>query len=255
MQLVILAGGFGTRISEETDSKPKPMVKIGEYPIIIHIMKYFSCFGINDFVVCLGYKGYSIKEYILNYSVHQNDIEINFDEKNYINLNSKTENWNIKLIETGLNTMTGGRIKRIKKYINSDNFFLTYGDGLSNVNLEKLYRYHLYKNKIATVTAIKPPTRFGYLNIKNGIVKNFSEKPGNQNDWINGGFFVLNKKIFDYIKNDRSIWEREPLEKISKKGYLAAYKHNDFWYAMDTLRDKNYLEMLWKTKKAPWKIW
>ncbi len=254
MQLVILAGGYGTRISEETSDKPKPMIKIGEYPIIVHIMKYYSKYGVNDFIICLGYKGYQIKEYFYNYNRHVNDLSLNFQDSSAKYLNSRNEKWNIKLVETGINTMTGGRLKRVEKYINQENFFLTYGDGLSNVDINKLKNFHLKNKKIATVTAVKLPSRFGYLKIKNtGLVSRFSEKPNDNEDWINGGFFVFNKKVFKYLKNNKTILERDPLEKLSKKSNLVAFKHSGFWYAMDTLRDKKYLEKIWSSKNAPWK--
>jgi len=254
MQLVILAGGYGTRISEETSDKPKPMIKIGEYPIIVHLMKYYSKFGVKDFIICLGYKGYQIKEYFYNYNRHINDLSLDFQNTSAEYLNSKNEKWNIKLIETGINTMTGGRLKRVEKYINQENFFLTYGDGLSNVNINKLKNFHLKNKKIATVTAVKLPSRFGYLKIReNSLVSKFSEKPNNNEDWINGGFFVFNKKIFKYLKNSKTILEREPLEYLSKNKNLIAFKHNKFWYAMDTLRDKKYLEKIWYSKIVPWK--
>ena len=234
MKLVILAGGYGTRISEETKIKPKPLIKIGDWPIIWHLMKIYSTFGINDFIICLGYKGYMIKEELGKYMRH--------------------ENWKIRFVNTGLHTMTGGRIKRIKKYINKDKHFcLSYGDGLSNVNIQKLIKFHLDKNKIATLTAVKYKNPKGILSInKISNVKNIKEKPI---EYINGGFFVLSNKIFKYLKDDKSIFEQDCLPVLSKNKQLMAFKHNGFWACMDTLREKKELNTFWKQKKCAWKIW
>lgn len=256
MKVVILAGGLGTRLSEETDLKPKPMVEIGEFPIIWHIMKIYSYYGFTDFIICLGYKGYVIKEYFANYFLHKSDIEIDIKNNEIEYLNSKTEPWKIKLIDTGLNTMTGGRIKRVKKYLENETFMMTYGDGLSNVNLNLLEQFHLKSNKMVSVTAVQPTGRFGSLSIKEeDNITTFLEKPPGDNFWINGGFFVMEPDVFDFIKGDQTIWEREPLEQISNIDQLIAFKHNGFWHPMDTLRDKNYLNELWKSGNAPWRLW
>ena len=234
MKLVILAGGYGTRLSEETKIRPKPLVKIGEEPIIWHLMKIYSFFGINEFIICLGYKGYMIKKELKKYT--------------------KKENWIISFIETGLHTMTGGRIKQVEKYLNNEkNFCLSYGDGLSNVNIEKLIKFHINSNKIATLTAVKYRNPKGVLSInKNMMINNIKEKPV---EYINGGFFVLSKKIFKYLKNDKTIFEKDCLPFLAKKNQLISFKHNDFWACMDTLREKKELNFLWKQKKCKWKVW
>jgi len=256
MKLVILCGGKGTRISEESVLKPKPLVEIGQMPIIRNIMKIYSFFGINEFIICCGYKGYLIKEYFSNYSLHRSDITINI-LKNTIDVHKKNaENWKITLVDTGQETLTGGRILRIKNYIQED-FLLTYGDGVANINIKELINYHKSKNKLATMTVVQPQGRFGVVDIdrESNLVKNFYEKPKGDGYWINGGFFVLKKDVFRYLKDDSTIWEKEPLEKLSKDSELAAYYHKDFWYAMDTMRDKDYLDKLWSSNNAPWKIW
>jgi glucose-1-phosphate cytidylyltransferase len=255
MKAVILAGGLGTRISEETSSRPKPLIEIGGMPILWHIMKIYSSYGIDDFVVCCGYKGYMIKEYFSNYSLHMSDITI--DMKNdSIQVHHKTvEPWKITLVDTGLNTMTGGRLKKVKKFVDSETFCFTYGDGVANIDILELINFHKNKKKIATVTAVQPPGRYGSLKIENGIVETFNEKPEGDGNWINGGFFVLEPSVFDYIKEDSTIWERAPLEELSRNSSLSAYKHCGFWNSVDTLRDKNHLEELWKNENAPWKIW
>jgi glucose-1-phosphate cytidylyltransferase len=254
MKAVILAGGFGTRISEETHLKPKPMVEIGGKPILWHIMKTYSKFGITDFVICLGYKGYLIKEYFANYHTHMSDITIDL-KNNKIELHrSFAEPWKITLVDTGIDTLTGGRLKKVEKFVD-DRFCLTYGDGLSDVNITKLLDFHKKNRFTATLTAVQPPGRFGLLSIKNNNVLKFQEKPKGDSNWINGGYFVFESEIFDYIKNSQTILEREPLEILSKKRKLGAFKHDGFWQPMDTLRDKNYLEELWIKKNAPWKIW
>jgi glucose-1-phosphate cytidylyltransferase len=256
MKVVILAGGLGTRLSEETDLKPKPMVEIGEYPIIWHIMKIYSHFGFNDFIICLGYKGYVIKEYFANYFLHKADVEIDIQKNQIKYLNSARESWKISLIDTGLNTMTGGRIKRLAKYLDNKTFMLTYGDGLSDVNITNLLKFHQDHQKMATVTAVQPAGRFGSLAIRpEDNISSFVEKPPGDNSWINGGFFVLEPEVIDYIGGDETVWEMEPLEKISQNRQLVAYKHRGFWHSMDTLRDKNYLNQIWKSGKAPWKVW
>ncbi len=255
MQLVILAGGLGTRISEESQIKPKPLIEIGGKPIIWHIMKHYSYYGINDFIVCCGFKGYMIKEFFSNYLLHISDVTINL-EKNQIKFHySKKDPWTITLVDTGPNTETGGRIKRIQKYINNNEFCLTYGDGLSNVNIKKLIQFHKKNKKIATMTTVQPPGRFGSANIFKNQVVNFLEKPSGDGGWINGGFFVLNKRCLKLIKNDKTIWEKYPLETLAKKRQLMSFKHKGFWHPMDTLRDKVYLEKIWNKKNCPWKLW
>ena len=257
MKVVILAGGFGTRLSEESHLKPKPMVEIGERPIIWHIMKLYSYYGYNDFIICLGYKGYCIKEYFANYFLHESDVTFDFQNHNrqIIHTNG-AEPWKVTLVNTGLNTMTGGRVKRIKSYIGNEPFMLTYGDGVSDINIAELVAYHTKHKKIATVTSTQPNGRFGALDLnENNIVAGFQEKPKGDGFWINAGFFVLQPEVFDYIYDDDTILEREPLENLAKDGQLMAFKHQGFWQPMDTLRDKNYLEELWKIDKAPWKTW
>jgi len=256
MKTVILAGGFGTRLSEETELKPKPMVEIGGMPIILHIMKYYSSFGFNEFIVCLGYKGYLIKEYFSNYFLHLSDITIELSTGKISIHNCKSEDIKVTLVDTGINTQTGGRIKRIQKYINNETFMLTYGDGLSNVDLNKLLEFHFKNKKFATVTAVQPPGRFGTLKIiDNSIVKSFNEKPAGDGSWINGGFFVLEPNIFDYIKDDNTYWEKEPMENLARDNQLSAFIHRGFWKPMDTLRDKLELEKIWQSGNAPWKKW
>jgi len=257
MKVVILAGGFGTRVSEETYLRPKPMVEIGEQPILWHIMKYYSAFDYNRFIICLGYKGYMIKEYFANYLLHQSDVTIDLKNDKIIVQKKLCEPWEVTLIDTGLNTMTGGRIKRIKDFVQDRTFMLTYGDGVGNVNLRELVKFHRSKGKYATVTAVKPPSKFGalVLNERNRSVKKFTEKPEDSETWINGGFFVLEPKIFDYIEGDKMSWEREPLERLAMEGELVAYKHNSFWQCVDTLRDKEELTALWNSGRAPWGVW
>ena len=256
MKVVILAGGLGTRLSEETEIKPKPMVEIGEYPIIWHIIKIYSHYGLNDFIICLGYKGYIIKEYFANYFLHKSDLHIDIQSNKITYLNSTTEPWKITLVDTGINTMTGGRIKRVMKYLDDETFMLTYGDGLSDIDINKLLQFHQHNRKLATVTAVQPAGRFGSLtiNLKDNI-SSFVEKPPGDNFWINGGFFVLEPAVIDFIDGDETILERAPLEEISRMKQLVAFRHAGFWHPMDTLRDKNYLNDLWKTGKAPWRIW
>lgn len=253
MKAVILAGGLGTRISEESISKPKPLIEIGDMPIIWHIMKLYSFYGINDFVICCGYKGYLIKEYFSNYYLHSSDVTINLEE-NSIDIKKKnSEPWSITLINTGDNSQTGGRLLRIKDQID-DTFCMTYGDGVSNVNISKLVDFHKQKSKLATITAVQPPGRFGALKIENDLVEGFIEKPQGDGGWINGGFFVLEPEVFDYIENDLTIWEQQPLRNLAKEGQLSSFIHRGFWRPMDTMRDKIDLEELW-LKDPPWKIW
>jgi glucose-1-phosphate cytidylyltransferase len=256
MKVVILAGGYGTRLSEETILRPKPMVDIGDKPILWHIMKIYSHFGFNDFILCLGYKGYMIKEYFTNYFLHQSDVTIDLNSNKIEIHNTKAEPWKITLVDTGKNTLTGGRIKRVEKYVNNEPFMLTYGDGVGDINLNELIKHHRENNKLVTVTAVQPTGRFGSLNIDNkGEVTSFLEKPHGDGAWVNGGFFVCQPEVFNFIEGDDTIWERSPLENISQNGQLTAYKHKGFWKPMDTLRDKQELEADWNDGKAQWKIW
>jgi glucose-1-phosphate cytidylyltransferase len=256
MKAVILAGGLGTRLSEETSLKPKPMVEIGGKPIIWHIMKLYSHFGINDFIICLGYKGYIVKEYFSNYLLHMSNVHIDLDKNKLSFEKTNGEPWRISLINTGEHTMTGGRIKRIKEYIGDDNyFFLTYGDGLVDVNISKILKCHLKSGKLATMTCVQPAGRFGAVNIQNNLITTFQEKPEGQDGLINGGFFVLSPKIFDYIDGDNTLWEQEPLRALASDGELNPFIHKGFWQPMDTLREKNILDGLWKKQEAPWKVW
>lgn len=256
MKVVLLAGGFGTRISEESHLRPKPMIEIGGKPILWHIMKIYSHFGLNDFIICAGYKAYFIKEYFLNYFVHNSDISVDL-VKNQIHIhNSKAEPWRVTVVDTGENTMTGGRLKRIASYLDEEDFCLTYGDGLSNINISELISFHKAHGRLATITAVSPPGRFGHLRIdEKNEVQHFVEKPDGDETKINGGFFVLSPKVLNYIEGDETVWEISPLEKLSSNQELQAFLHNGFWQPMDTLRDKIYLEELWKKEKAPWKIW
>jgi glucose-1-phosphate cytidylyltransferase len=257
MKVVILAGGRGTRISEETTVLPKPMVEIGGRPIIWHIMKLYSSYGFNDFIICLGYKGYVLKKYFYHYFLHTSDVTIDLC-KNETKIHTSTcEPWKITLVDTGLETMTGGRLKRVKKYVGNQPFLLTYGDGLSDVDIGKLVQFHRKQKKSATLTAIQNVERFGVLNIGPGNkVTSFLEKPKGEEHWINGGFFVLEPEIFKYIENDSTVvWEKDPLEKLAKQGKLCAYKHTGFWGCMDTLRDKINFEKTWESGAAPWKVW
>jgi glucose-1-phosphate cytidylyltransferase len=256
MKAVILAGGLGTRLSEETHDRPKPMVEIGGRPILWHIMKMYSHYGINDFIICLGYKGYMIKEYFANYYFHMSDLTIDLTSNTTTVHNKRAEDWRITLIDTGDTTMTGGRLKKVTDYISDEHAFCcTYGDGLSDVNIDKLVKSHYRSNKIATVTSVYPPGRFGALEINNGTVKSFKEKPRGDGALINGGFFVLNPKVLDYIDGDNCVWEAGPLNKLAENNELSAFEHDGFWQPMDTLRDKNYLERLWQERRAPWKTW
>ena len=257
MKAVILAGGLGTRISEETMVKPKPMIEIGGKPILWHIMKIYSHYGINEFIICCGYKGYVIKEYFANYFLHQSDITFDMSNNKMKIHQERAEPWKITLIDTGDNTMTGGRIKRIRNYLddNDNDFCLTYGDGVSNIDITKLIKFHKNHGKMATISSVFPQARFGSLEIENNQVKKFVEKPRGDGALINGGFFVVNKKAIDFIDGDSTIWEQEPLDILAKSGELMAFKHEGFWQPMDTLRDKTYLEELWRSCKAPWKLW
>jgi glucose-1-phosphate cytidylyltransferase len=256
MKALILAGGLGSRISEETSLKPKPMIEIGGKPILWHIMKMYSCHGINDFIVLLGYKGYYIKEYFSNYFLHQSDVTINLSNNNIEIHNNSAEPWKITLIDTGDNTMTGGRIKRAKAFIKNEPFLLTYGDGVADIDIAKTIKFHYSHGKLITMTSVQPGGRFGSLDIRdNNKVTSFTEKPPGDGSWINGGFFVCQPNVIDYIEDDSTVFEKEPLENLALEGELFAYKHVGFWQCMDTLRDKNYLNELWDSNKAPWKKW
>jgi len=255
MKCVILAGGLGTRISEETDLKPKPMLEIGEKPLLWHIMKNYSSYGIDDFVICCGYKGYVIKEYFANYFLHMSDVTIDMKENKMDVHKQSAEPWKVTLVDTGTDTMTGGRLKRIQKYVEDETFCFTYGDGLSDVSIKNLIKFHQNQKTLATVTAVQPPGRFGSLNIEKNKITEFHEKPQGDGTWVNGGFFVLEPKVFDYIEGDFTIWEKDPLEALAKENQLSAFKHSGFWQPVDTLREKNYLEDLWNSDKAYWKNW
>lgn len=256
MKAVILAGGLGTRLSEETHTIPKPMVRVGQFPIIWHIMKIYSHYGVNDFIVCLGYKGYVVKEYFANYHRHNSDLTVDTGTGD-IEIHRRAVNkWKITLVDTGDTTMTGGRLKRVKDYLDpEEHFFMTYGDGVADIDISKLKEFHEAQNRMATVTSVKPPGRFGALEIENGKVEKFSEKPRGDGSYINGGFFVLSPKVLDYIDGDQTTWEREPMENLAQDGELSAYTHDGFWQPMDTLRDKNELESLWQSGAAQWKMW
>ena len=256
MKAVILAGGLGTRLSEETSTRPKPMVEIGGKPILWHIMKTYSAHGINDFVICCGYKGYVIKEYFANYFLHMSDVTFNMRDNNMEVHNKRAEPWNVTLVDTGENSMTGGRLLRVAEYVkDEDAFCFTYGDGVGDIDIAETIRFHKSHGKAATLTATYPPGRFGALDIHNKQVMNFKEKPKGDGAMINGGFFVLTPKVLDYLKDDSSVWEQAPLMSLAEDGDLMAYQHQGFWQPMDTLRDKHLLEQLWESGKAPWKNW
>jgi glucose-1-phosphate cytidylyltransferase len=257
MKVLLLAGGFGTRLSEETDIKPKPMVEIGGKPILWHIMKIYSNYGFNEFVVLLGYKGYYIKEYFANYFLHQSDVTIDISNGNMEVHNNSSEPWKVTLLDTGLNSMTGGRIKRAQEFVGNETFMLTYGDGVSDINIEELIKFHKSHGKLMTMTSAQPDGRFGALRIDdNNQVLEFQEKPKGDGSWINAGFFVCEPKVFDYItEGDGTVFEQTPLKNLAKDGEIFTYKHNGFWMPMDTLRDKMKLNEMWESKKAPWKVW
>lgn len=256
MKCVILAGGMGTRLSEETGRVPKPMVEIGGRPILWHILKIYSHWGINEFIICLGYKGYVIKEYFANYFLHMSDVSFDIASGTMDIIQNQAEPWRVTLIDTGLATMTGGRIKRILSLVESDGAFcLTYGDGVADINIGSLIDFHAQHGALATITAVPPPKRFGQLSIEKSKVLEFKEKPDGEGGWINGGFFVLSPKVARYLADDATVWERDPLERLSEDGELHAYRHGGFWQPMDTLRDRNYLEDLWSSGAAPWKVW
>jgi glucose-1-phosphate cytidylyltransferase len=255
MKAVILAGGLGTRISEETTVKPKPMIEIGGRPILWHILKSYSAHGVNEFIICCGYKGYIIKEYFANYFLHMSDVTFDMSNNSMQVHQKKAEPWKVTLVDTGETTQTGGRLKRVKEYVGDANFCMTYGDGVGNVDIAKSIEFHQKHGKLATMTATQPPGRFGALDLQGDEVKNFLEKPHGDGGWINGGFFVLSPKVLDLIDGDETLWEKAPLENLAKSGNLQAFMHKGFWQPMDTLRDKTLLEDLWASGKAPWKVW
>lgn len=257
MKVVILAGGLGTRISEESHLKPKPMIEVGDAPILWHIMKYYSSYGFNEFIICCGYKGYVIKEYFADYYLHRSDVTFDFANNNEMIIhNNVAEPWKVTVVDTGLHTMTGGRLKRIQKYVGDQTFMMTYGDGVSDIDLDALLEFHRVHKKAATLTAIQPGGRFGVLDIDdNETVRQFSEKAKEDGGWINAGFMVLESEVFDYIEGDDTFFEKEPLENLALDGKLAAYRHEGFWKCMDTMRDKGMLDELWNSGQAPWKRW
>jgi len=255
MKAVILAGGLGTRISEETHLKPKPMVEIGGKPILWHVMKIYSAHGINDFVICAGYKGYVIKEYFANYFLHMSDVTFDMKDNRMGVHQRRSEPWRVTIVDTGDATMTGGRLKRVREYLGDETFCFTYGDGVGDVNITELVAFHKREARLATLTGVQPPGRYGALGIEDSRVTSFQEKPVGDGGWINGGFFVLEPKVIDYIEGDSAIWERKPMERLAAEGQMGVFKHTGFWQPMDTLREKTYLEDLWASGKAPWKLW
>jgi len=255
MKALILAGGLGTRISEESNTRPKPMIEIGGKPILWHIMKIFSSHGVNDFVICCGYKGYVIKEYFANYFLHMSDVTFDIKHNKMEVIQNNVEPWRVTLVDTGEETMTGGRLKRVRDHIGDGDFCFTYGDGVGDVDISSLIAFHKKEGRLATLTATQPLGRFGAIKVEGHHILNFQEKPQGDGAWINGGFFVLNPKVIDYIDNDHTVWEREPMECLVRDGQMNAWFHRGFWQPMDTLRDKNHLEELWASGKAPWKVW
>ena len=255
MKAVLLAGGYGTRISEETAYKPKPMIEIGGRPILWHILKSYSAHGVNEFIICCGYKGYVIKEYFANYFLHMSDVTFDMSNNSMKVHHKKAEPWKVTLVDTGEATQTGGRLKRVKDYLGDEDFCMTYGDGVGNVDISKSIEFHKQHGKLATMTATQPPGRFGALDLQGCEVKNFLEKPHGDGGWINGGYFVLSPKVLDLIDGDETLWEKAPLENLAKSGNLQAFMHKGFWQPMDTLRDKTQLEELWASGQAPWKVW
>jgi glucose-1-phosphate cytidylyltransferase len=255
MKAVILAGGLGTRISEETSLRPKPMIEIGGKPILWHIMKMYSAHGVNDFIICCGYKGYVIKEYFANYFLHMSDVTFDMQNNKMEVHQNSSEPWKVTLVDTGDESMTGGRLKRVRPFLGNDDFCFTYGDGVGDVNIAESIKFHKAQNTLATLTAVQPPGRFGMLKMDNTQVQGFQEKPQGDGGWINAGFFVLSPKVIDEIEGDHTTWEREPMERLASSGQLSAFMHKGFWQPMDTLRDKNHLEELWQSGKAPWKVW
>lgn len=256
MKAVILAGGYGTRLSEETEVRPKPMVEIGERPMLWHIMKTYAHYGIDEFIICLGYKGYIIKEYFANYYLHVSDVTFDLRKNQMEVHHNSSEPWKVTLVDTGENTMTGGRLKHVAPYLNPDeDFCFTYGDGLADVDVSALIDFHKQHGRLATMTAVQPPGRFGAVELEGNAITSFKEKPDGDGQWINGGYFVLSPKVLDYIDDAQSVWEREPLQRLAQNNEIQAYFHKGFWHPMDTLRDKNYLEKLWQSKNVPWKVW
>jgi len=255
MKCVILAGGLGTRLSEETTIKPKPMVDIGGRPLLWHIMKIYSAHGINEFIICLGYKGYVIKEYFANYFLHMSDVTFDMVQNKMEVHHNSAEPWRVTLVDTGEHTMTGGRLKRVREHIEDDVFCFTYGDGVGNIDIRGLIAFHQQQGTLATLTTMQPPGRFGALSVNGALVESFQEKPLGDGAWINGGFFVLSPRVIDYIDGDATVWEREPLENLARDGQLSAYKHRGFWQPVDALRDKLQLEKLWSQGSAPWRTW
>jgi len=256
MKVVILAGGLGTRLSEETSVKPKPMVEVGGKPILWHIMKIYSAHGLNDFIICCGYKGYVIKEYFANYYLHTSDITFDMASNKFEVHHSASEPWRVTLIDTGYNVATGGRLKNVRDYLGEEDFCFTYGDGVSDVNIEELISFHTEKKRLATVTAIQPPSKYGVVSFDDSReILSFDEKPHGEGGWINGGFFVLSPKVIDYIDGDKTTWEHAPMQNLVRDKQFSAYLHKGFWHPMDTLRDKNHLEEMWASGNAPWKVW
>jgi glucose-1-phosphate cytidylyltransferase len=257
MKVVILAGGFGTRLSEETSVRPKPMVEIGHKPMLWHIMKLYSYHGLNDFIICSGYKGEVIINYFANYYLNASDVTFDMVDNRVMVHRTTSEPWRVTVVDTGEKTMTGGRIKRVRDYIGNETFCLTYGDGVSDINIVDLIEYHRCQKTLATLTAVQPPGRFGAFTLEENeaLLKQFREKPKGDNAWINGGFFVLEPGVFDYIDGDDTVWEREPMQRMAQQGKLAAYRHQGYWQNMDSLRDKNLLESLWESENPPWKVW
>jgi glucose-1-phosphate cytidylyltransferase len=255
MKAVILAGGLGTRISEETQVRPKPMVEIGGRPVLWHVMKIYSAHGIHEFIICLGYRGYMIKEYFANYFLHMSDVSFNMKDNSMEVHHRNAEPWRVTLVDTGEATATGGRLKRIRKYIGDEAFCFTYGDGLSDVDITASLQFHRSQKTLATVTAVQPPGRFGALDLERNRITGFREKPHGDGGWINGGFFVLAPGVFDYVEGDATVWEQQPLERLAHEGQLSAFRHRGFWQPMDTLRDRTLLENLWASGQPPWKVW
>ena len=255
MKVVILAGGLGTRISEESHLRPKPMIEIGGKPLLWHVMKIYSAHGLNEFIICLGYKGYMIKEYFANYFLHMSDVTFDIAQNKMDVHHGSAEPWRVTLVDTGEHTMTGGRLKRVAKYLDDDDFCFTYGDGLSDVDIGSLVRFHREQKTLATLTSVQPPGRFGAIDLQDNRITSFQEKPKGDGGWINGGFFVLAPKVLNYIPGDETVWERGPMERLAQEGQMAAFRHRGFWQPMDTLRDKVHLENLWESGNAPWKRW
>ena len=255
MKAVILAGGLGTRLNEETDTKPKPMVEIGGKPILWHIMKIYSAHGISDFIICLGYKGYAIKEYFANYFLHVSNVTFDLAKNDMVVHQHNAESWKVTLVDTGDSAMTGGRLKNVRSYLDNEDFCFTYGDGLGDIDIGELIKLHKSEGTLATLTAVQPPGRFGAIKTDKNKIIGFQEKPEGDGGWVNGGFFILSPKVIDYIADETTVWEASPMENLAENGELSAYFHHGFWQPMDTLREKKYLEDLWKSGKAPWRTW